>query len=111
MNWSKKIELIIAISFLLLFLPCLYVSYFKAEFQSKKMGMSILFSTQNIICLEIAILLLIASYFALKGFYFLEIPNVELYSHCYSSLPHSRSNFNGSKNANEKKRQLSQEEE
>lgn len=51
MQWSTKVQLIIAISFALLFLPCVFMLQFNPAFREKQLEMSLLFSIKNIICL------------------------------------------------------------
>ena len=57
--------------------------------------MKLLFSIKNIICFEIVVLILIACYFALKG-YQLQMPTASIYAQCYQGEYHSTSNMNAS---------------
>ena len=102
-----KVELIIAISFALLFLPCLVKIYLSS--QPKILQMSMLLDIKNIICIEIALLTLLAAYFAIKG-YHLQSPTVNLYAKCYSGVQGAELKGTPPK-AIRKKSMLSKEEE
>lgn len=81
MFWEEQLELIICTCFLLIFLPCL-ASYFSGT----PWGLTLLTESLPIIAGEIAVLLMLASYWIAKEQQ-LKAPTAVVYSHCYSGRP------------------------